>query len=150
MKESETEKSPFSAIRQVGVVVKDVDKFVEFYSSLGIGPFESSYYPPVVEKRIRGELASYKTKTRVVKMGQVDLEVIQPLEGESAQRAFLESKGEGVNHLAFFVDDLEKEVAKLTKRGLKVIQSGKMASGGGFAYFDTAAIGGIILELTQL
>ena len=149
MKEGEIEKSPFLTIGQVGVVVKDLDKFIEFYSSLGIGPFKPSDMAPTIERKVRGKVANYKTKMRVAQVGQVELEVSQPLGGECAQREFLESKGEGINHLGFFVDDLDKEVAKLTERGFKVIQSGRNAKGNKFAYFDTTAIGGIILELIQ-
>jgi len=61
----------------------------------------------------------------------------------------LETKGEGINHLGFLVDDIDREVAKLVKKGFKVISSGKFLTGGGFAYFDTGKVGGILFELIQ-
>gem|GEM_PF-3366278 len=43
----ETKRSPFSTLHHVTIVVRDVDKAVEFYESLGIGPFVD--YPPLSE-----------------------------------------------------------------------------------------------------
>ena len=61
----------------------------------------------------------------------------------------MKSKGEGINHLGFFVDDLAKETAKLEVKGFRVLYSAKFVTGGGFAYFDTDKVGGIISELVQ-
>ena len=149
MEKNQGVKLPFSGKLQVGVVVKDLDKTIEYFSSLGIGPFEPLQRPPMVERRVRGKPADYKLKIALAQLGQIQLELIQPVQGECVQNEFLESKGEGIHHLGIFVDDLEKEVAELDKQGVKVIQSGRRATGDGFAYLDTSAIGGITIELIQ-
>ena len=149
MEKSGTEKSSFSNLYQVGVIVRDMDKAVEYYQDLGIGPFESLKVSPH-DRRVYGKPADdVKNRVMHAQMGPVEFELVQPVSGESVQKEFLESRVEGINHLAFFVDDLEKEVSKLVEKGFKVISSGKRVGGGGFAYLDTGRVGGVIFELTQ-
>ena len=69
--------------------------------------------------------------------------------GQSIQNEFWEKCGEGINHLGFNVDDLEKEVAKLEKRGFKVAADGKLNGVRRFAYMDTDKVGGVLFELIQ-
>jgi 4-hydroxyphenylpyruvate dioxygenase-like putative hemolysin len=76
-------------------------------------------------------------------------ELIQPLKGKSVYSDFLEEKGEGFHHLAFIVQDLDKEVADMKNRGFKVIQTGARPKSR-WAYFDTDRIsGGCVIELIQ-
>ena len=143
-------KSPFTNVGQVGVIVRDMEKAVEYYSSLGIGPFKTlnvSRYDRRVYGKPMGD--DHKNLLLVAQMGPIELELIQPVSGDSVQKQFLETKGEGINHLGFFVDDLEKEVAKLVRKGFKVINSVKYVGGGGVAYLDTDRIGGVCFELIQ-
>jgi 4-hydroxyphenylpyruvate dioxygenase-like putative hemolysin len=80
--------------------------------------------------------------------GGLKFEIVEPLEGESIYKEFLDKKGEGIHHLAFVVDDLDAEIAKMAERGFKVIQTGQTARGK-FAYFDTDKVGGVVTELVQ-
>jgi len=143
------ENLPYMKVDQVGVIVRDMDRAVEYYQALGIGPFESLNVVPA-DRKVYGKPADdVKNLARVAQMGQLQFELIQPVSGESVQKEFLESKGEGINHLGFFVDDIDKEVAKLVEKGFKVISNGKFVGGGGFAYFDTDKVGGVQFELIQ-
>lgn len=147
MEKSGTEKSPFSKLIHVGVVVRDIDKAIKYLSSLGVGASQPSSPPgPMTEALFRGKPVDWKLKVSFAKIGQSWLELLQPIEGASSLKEFLDSKGEGVHHIAFAVDDLDKEVAKLAKRGVRVLMSGRWA-GGGFAYLETDAVGGIVIEL---
>lgn len=142
-------KSPFVKIDHIGLIVRDFDKAVEYYQSLGMGPLKSTS-PTTKEKRVRGKPADdVKNKVGLAQLGGVWVEIIQPLEGESVHTEFLKSKGEGINHVAYRVADLDKEVSNLVQRGFKVVYSGKFINGGGWAYFDMSEIGGIFLEIVQ-
>lgn len=147
--ENKAKKPPFARIDQVGVIVRDMDEAVKYYESLGIGPFKAHNVTPIGRK-VRGKPADdVKNISRAAQVGGVQFELVQPVEGKSVQREFLEGRGEGINHLAFFVDDIEKGTAELIKKGYKIISEGKFVVGGGFAYFDTDKIGGVIFELVQ-
>jgi len=149
MEKKNGEKLPFSKIDQVGIVVEDLDRAVKYYSSLGIGPFKPLHLKRI-ERTVHGRPAEgIQNRSKVAQMGSVQLELLQPVSGESVQKEFLEKRGEGVNHLGFLVDDLEREVNRLTARGFSVISSVRYSGGGGVAYLDTDRIGGVIFELIQ-
>lgn len=143
------EQSIYSRADQVGVIVRDMDRAVEYYQSLGIGPFEP-LNTMATDRKVYGKPAGdVKNKVKIAWMGPIQLELVQPVSGKSVQQEFLDKHGEGINHLGFFVDDIEKESAKLVKKGFKDVSSGKFVGGGGFAYFDTGKVGGIMFELIQ-
>jgi len=90
----------FSKAHHVGVVVRDMDKAIERYQSLGIGPFEPSKSFDVVEREFLSKPIDAKTtrlKARFTDLGPIRLELIQPLEGNSLAQKFLETNGEGIN-----------------------------------------------------
>jgi catechol 2,3-dioxygenase-like lactoylglutathione lyase family enzyme len=139
--------SPFSKLVQVGVVVKDLEKTVERLMSLGIGPFTPMHIPPDAEQWFRGKPLDAKFKISGAKLGEIVLELIQPVEGESPHQEFLDSQGEGIQHIAFAVDDLDREVARLTKQGASVLLSANLPKVR-VAYLDLGA-GGLVIELMQ-
>jgi methylmalonyl-CoA/ethylmalonyl-CoA epimerase len=139
--------SPFSKLIQVGVVVKNLDKVVERLVSLGIGPFTPMTIPDDAEQWFRDKPLDAKFKISGAKLGEIVLELIQPVEGESPHQEFLDSQGEGIQHIAFAVDDLDREVAKLTKKGVSVLLSANLRNVR-VAYLDLGA-GGLVIELIQ-
>jgi catechol 2,3-dioxygenase-like lactoylglutathione lyase family enzyme len=139
--------SPFSRLIQVGVVVKDLDKVVERLTSLGMGPFTPMTIPDDAEQWFRGKPMDAKFKISGAKLGEIMLEVIQPLEGKSPHQEFLDNHGEGIQHIAFAVDDLNREVAQLTKKGVSVLLSANLPKVR-VAYLDLGA-GGLVVELMQ-
>ncbi len=77
------------------------------------------------------------------------LEFFQPVEGESMQLAFLKKHGEGIQHMAFTVADIDAEVDDLVSQGVKLIFRADMPTGTRIAYFDTGQIGDFVIELVQ-
>lgn len=142
-------KSPFRKIDHVGMIVRDMDRAIEYYRSLGIGPFKQHTTDTRTNKTIQAEPAEFKIKIAMVDISPIKLELIQPVEGRIPQQEFLESRGEGLHHIGFLTDDLDKQVAELAGKGLKVILRVKRTTGGGVAYFDTRNPGGVIFELVQ-
>ena len=134
----------------VGVLVADLDKVAEHYQNIGLGPFAFPEGVTLVDRMVRGKAAPHtKNRAGLAQLGPTKMELVQPVSGESVQREFLDKHGEGINHIAFEVDNLEKETDELLKKGFKVISSGKFVGGGGFAYFDTDKVGGVQTELFQ-
>ena len=135
------------------LVVKDMDKAIKYFETLGLGPFPpflGGPGMPFTGKTVRGKPSDYDMDLRLAKgdIGGIGFELIQPLKGRSVYTEFLEKKGEGIHHLAFMVDDLDAEIADMEKRGFKVIQTGAMPNTR-WAYFDTDKLGGMIIELCQ-
>ena len=145
MEKINREESPFTQIHHLGVVVEDMDKAVKHYESLGIGSFEPLKLSPA-EGQLRGEPV---TSTPIISMGEVGgviVELLQPTEDKSIIKEFYENKGEGIHHIAFLVDDIDKETDKLVKKGLEVVFHQKFGQGG-CTFFDTGKVGGVFIEL---
>ena len=83
-------------------------------------------------------------------MGPIWLELIQPVSGKYIHKEFLESRGEGINHICFLVDDIEEVISIMAEAGFKAIVYQKNVGGGGMAFFDTDKVGGVIIELEEL
>jgi len=136
----------------VGVIVKDMDKAVDYYQSLGIATFlpehtfDSSTFS---DWKLYGKTPDTidKHRGRFIQIGPLALELLQPVSGESIHDEFFDSKGEGIEHICFAVDDLEEETAKLAEKGIPAIASGKGIAN--FAYFDTHRVGNVLIELVQ-
>jgi methylmalonyl-CoA/ethylmalonyl-CoA epimerase len=134
-------------VSQVGLVVRDLEKTAAFYySTFGIGPF--SIVPEVKFDGVilRGQPTNSKIKVAFADSGPLQIELIQPIEGENIYTEFLQAGNEGLHHLGFEVDDFEDMLAKFKSRGIEPIfwhNMGFMA----FAYLDTGKIGGVIVEL---
>jgi methylmalonyl-CoA/ethylmalonyl-CoA epimerase len=135
---------------QVGVVVRDIDAAKAFYERLGIGPFEEGPSGHTLERRIYGEPApDASVRGAIAQMGRIEFELLQPVSGKTIQGEFLEEHGEGVVHICAHTDDIERDIEELTGLGYEVISRGWIEDGGQFAYFDTRAVGGLVLELFQ-
>ena len=139
-------------VDQIGVIVKDLSKAVEHYTSLGIGPFETLTGIESRERMMWGKpipVDAFKVDIRIAKLGELDLELVQPIEGKSIWKDFLDTHGEGINHLGFFVDDIEKEEAAMVANGFPVMYRTRFVKGGGAAYFDTDQPGGVLFEFIE-
>jgi methylmalonyl-CoA/ethylmalonyl-CoA epimerase len=143
-------KSAFSKLHHIAIVVRNMDEAIKFYTSIGVGPFEN--YPPLkeyVKLDVPDEVGFHNVKIKVVQIGPIQIQLIQPGEGKSLYKEFLEKKGEGVYHLGFVVDDADASEAELKKLGLKVLSSGRREDGSGFSYLDTAGKGGVTLLIRK-
>jgi len=133
-------------VSQVGIVVRDIERTAEYYTStFGIGPF-SIIDVDMEGVILRGKPISTKIKAAFAQSGPLQIEFIQPVEGDNIYTEFLASKGEGLHHLGFQVDDMDAMLAELAKEGIEPIfhhNYGFMA----FAYLNTDKIGGVIFEL---
>jgi len=148
----------FPAVRQLGIVVKSIDRAVEYYSrSLGIGPWFKPKFASK-EHRLKGtELISDETNMAIAFSGKIQLELVELISGnKSIYWEHMEKHGEGIHHLGVYVSDIEKRLEALAAKGIGVLQSGIIHSGGRiggsvskYAYLDTAGTAGIIFELIE-
>ncbi len=143
-------KATFTRIMHIGLVVRDMDKTIERLTRLGIGPFKPRILPPDAKETYRGKpfIPSKRVAIQITQIGNLELELIQPINGESPHQEFLDQKGEGIQHLGFFVDDLDDSVKNLTAEGSSVMLTSQFKGGGGVAYLDLDAAG-LIVELVQ-
>ncbi|MEN8243909.1 MAG: VOC family protein [Thermodesulfobacteriota bacterium] len=148
MEQEKVLKGTETEILQVGVVVKDLDKTVDFLTALGLGPFEiSAATHPAA--RVKGKTRSYEVRLACSQQGPVQLELIEYQKGETIQKDFLDERGEGLHHILFAVNSLEETLDKFKAKGIEALQEDRFVGGGGLAYMGTDKVGGIILELIE-
>ncbi len=144
------------AITQVGIVVKDVEQVARnYWNILGIGPWDiiTAGPPEIHEREYLGKPVYYIAKIGFAKVGAVELELLEPVEGSSTYHDFLTEHGEGAHHLQYLVDSFEefdRHIKVFAKRGIPVLMGGRFGSGVRFAYMDTISPLKTILEPVKL
>jgi catechol 2,3-dioxygenase-like lactoylglutathione lyase family enzyme len=140
---------------QVGLVVSDLNAFLTMIKDLlGLDGFEVIEYPPEdiePETLYYGEPVEFKVKMAFRDFGKFQLEVVEPLEGQSVFSDFLEKNGPGLHHIRFTEPDFDRVSAELEAKGIHQIASGKGAHGSSkWAYFDTSeALQGLYIEIRK-
>jgi len=138
-------------VTQVGIVVRDIEASVERYSRVfGVEK------PPIIisdgydkaKTTFVGDPTSARAKLAFFKMGQVEIELMEPIGGPSSWQQFLEEKGEGVHHIAFVTKDTKKLVNFLGQQGIEEVQHGYF-EGGMYTFMDSAPELGVMLELLE-
>lgn len=137
---------------QIGIVVRDLERCTQMLGELfGIGPFRFIEWPNRPESKywFRGSEEQIKIRQAFAQVGPLELELIQPLEGErNAYREFLDSKGGGIHHVLFEVEDMEAVLGGLATRGISVLQAGTgIRPGTRWALLDSQEAVGFLLEL---
>jgi methylmalonyl-CoA epimerase len=144
--------SLFSTMHHIGIVVRDMEKAVDYYHSMGAGPFSLVTPIDIIERKVRGEdvpVPNWKIKEFFGKLGNVWIQLVQPVEGNSIFQEFLDTRGEGIHHFALLVDDVDKEEAELVRKGFEVIASIRLRDGCGHSIMDTVGTGGVYIEIMK-
>ena len=144
------EKNNFDKPHHICIVVKDIEKTKSYYESIGIGPWVE--YPPLVEYtklNVMDENGFFASRFVYTHIGNLQLQLVQPGEGKTIYRDFLETKGEGVFHIGFEVDDIDTVEQQLTENEMKVLANGRRDDGSGFSYLDTQEHTGVTLLVRQ-
>jgi methylmalonyl-CoA/ethylmalonyl-CoA epimerase len=137
---------------QVGIVVYDAEAAVAAWTSrFQIAPAHFVDWPPpgknLEETSIyHGRRGNFRMRLAFLQVGPVQIEFIQPLEGENIYSDFLEEHGEGLHHLLFEVEDPKAVTAGI---GAPVLQSGgsTLRPGAIWSYLDTQEMLKTIVEL---
>jgi methylmalonyl-CoA/ethylmalonyl-CoA epimerase len=144
-----------NGIVQVGFVVPDLERAVEQYWHLfGIGPWHFYTYgkPLVKHMTYHGEPADYKMRIALANTGDMRIELIEALEGDTVYADFIREHGYGIHHMAVLVEDIQSAIAQAEEAGLSMIMDGAgfgLDGDGHYAYLDTEGLIGTTLELVQ-
>lgn len=131
----------FVGVEHVGVAVKNLDEAITVYRDL-LG-FE-----------LKGihVLAEHKVKVAFVATGgQTDIELLQPLSNESPVAKTLDSRGEGIHHIAVEVENIDMVLRELKRRNVTLIDETPKpgAEGKRIAFIHPKSTKGVLLELVE-
>jgi hypothetical protein len=130
-------------INQIAIVVENLERVAENYWNIfGIGPWAIFNWesPLVYDRKYHGQTVWGREKIALVQVGGVQLELVQPVEGPSIYRDWLDEHGEGLHHMNFLVDDVDEAEKILTGQGFRSLQSGRFGpreQKGAYNYVDT-------------
>ena len=140
-----------NVICQIAIVVRDIERTAKIYADVfGMDVPDARTTDPeeISHIRYRGEPTSARAKLAFFKMGDISLELIEPVGGPSTWKEFLDEHGEGVHHIAFRIKGMDRVLAYLEGKGISAVQRGDY-TGGRYAYVDSAPSLGVILELLE-
>ena len=139
---------------QVAWVTDDIDATERLLSEqFGVGSWtripDVEFGPETT--RLRGEPVSFTAHISLGYAGDLQLELIEPVSGETIHAEFLDGHGPGLHHVCFEVDDLEDACRSAEVAGLSVLMRGSMLDGEiEFAYVDGSAAGAPYVELAKI
>jgi len=142
---------PFEKIHHIRIAVDDIDEKVKNFESIGIGPWKE--YPPLLEYTkidIPGCEGFRALRFIQTNVGDVEIQLVEPSpDHDTPQKRFLEEHGEGVYHIGFVVDDVNKGEKVLKKKGVKTTSGGRRPDQSGFNYLDTKDGAGVMLLIRK-
>ena len=135
-------------VDQVAALVPDLEAAMDAYiGSLGVR-FQV-FEVDETTSSFSGSSAQFRIRIAVALAGLSSIELIQPVSGITLYSEHLQSRGPGIHHLGFYVDDLEEAKRGLAGRGYRELLEGSIRDLGAFAYFEAPDMH-CILEPLQL
>lgn len=128
-------------VDHIGIAVKDLQEAKKFYvEKLGLTHLPED---EVVEQQ--------KVKVSFFPCGDSELELLESTSEDGPIAKFIEKNGEGVQHIALRVDNIEAALADLKEKGVRLIDEKPRYGAGGasIAFVHPKATGGILLELSE-
>ncbi|MBC8183819.1 methylmalonyl-CoA epimerase [candidate division KSB1 bacterium] len=127
-------------IDHIGIAVKSLDAQMKYYSD-------------VLGLKCTGieEVADQKVKVAMFPLGEVRIELLEPMSTDSPIARFIEKKGEGIHHIAFQVMDLNGQLVKLEERDIQLIDQEPRVGAGGhnIAFLHPKSTFGVLTELCE-
>ncbi|MBV8625509.1 MAG: VOC family protein [Herbaspirillum sp.] len=142
-------------IKQLGYVVADIEAAMQHWTEvLGVGPFYYMERVPLKNYRYRGQPYEIHNSVALANAGGVQVELIQArCDTPSMYRDFIQRGQErqsGLQHVAYWTEDFERDLAALQARGWTVGMSGEVGERGRFVYFETEYHPGTVIELSEV
>ena len=127
-------------VDHIGIAVKDMEQAKKFYTEvLGMAAMGEE----VIEQQ--------KVKVCFIPCGDSEVELLESTSPDGPVAKFIEKNGEGMQHLALRVDNIEAALADLKEQGIRLIDETPRYGAGGasIAFVHPKATGGILLELSE-
>ena len=138
-------------VTQVGIIVRDIESKARAWSEILGLPMPNIIITDTVDKtqaEYGGKSTTARAKLAFFHMGQLDVELIEPIDGPSTWKDQLDQHGDSLHHIAFHIKGMQEKVAYLASKGVPLLQRGEY-TGGRYAYLDGIAQLGTVLELLE-
>lgn len=129
-----------SHIEHLGIAVKSIKEAIPFYENvLGLKCYAQE------------EVTDQKVITAFFQVGETKIELLEGTSPESPISKFIEKRGEGIHHIAFSVDSVQKALDQAAENGVKLIdqQPRKGAEGLNIGFLHPKSTLGVLTELCE-
>jgi len=128
-------------ISHIGIAVESIEKWIGFYRDvLGLEYGGSE------------EVPEQKVRVAFLKIGESNIELLEPTSDDSPIAKFMEKRGSGIHHIAVQVDDIESALARHHEAGAQLIDNEPRigAHNMKIAFIHPKSSGGVLIELCEL
>jgi methylmalonyl-CoA/ethylmalonyl-CoA epimerase len=131
--------SAIGPIHHIGIIVSDLEAAADKYRAMGFIPGE-------IER-----VESQNIAAIAMRAGDSWIELVTPLDHDSPLGRFLDSRGEGMHHVAYLVDDIDATLASLAEAGVELIDTTSRIGLHNWrvAFIHPRACAGVLTELVQ-
>lgn len=136
---------------QIGMIVRDIETTAQAWAALLGQPVPEITITDSVDlaqTEYRGRSTPARAKLAFFPLGQVMLELIEPLGEPSTWNDQLTAHGPSLHHIAFNVQGMQERLAALAEQGIPLLQKGEY-TGGRYAYLDGTERVGAVIELLE-
>lgn len=126
-------------VDHIGIAVKDLATTLKIYEKLGLKALETE----VVEDQ--------KVKVAFLPVGDSEVELLESTAPDGPIAKYIERNGEGIQHIAFRVENLEQRLAELKEKGVRLIDEKPRRGAGGanIAFLHPKSTFGVLIELCE-
>ena len=126
-------------IDHIGIAVKNLEESSKLYELLGIASQGTE------------EVEEQKVRVSFFPIGDSEIELLESTSPDGPVAKYIEKNGEGIQHIALRVDNLEEALAELKAKGVRLIDEKPRYGAGGakIAFINPKATGGVLLELSE-
>ena len=143
----------FGEIRQVAYLVPDIEAAMDHWSRvLGVGPWYYNPKVPIRHYHYRGQTYEPHNSVALANAGGLQIELLQTRNDvPSMYRDFLRAGHQGVQHVAYWTEHFDADLARAQAAGFEVCMGGEVGEDGRFVYFeDRSALPGTTIELSEV
>ena len=138
-------------VRQNGYVVRDLDRAIEAWLAVGVGPWLLLRHLAQKGSVYRGTPTAPVVSIGFANSGELQIELIeQEDDSPSIYREFLDAGREGFHHLAWWVEDFDAVARRAAGAGWPLVHSGDTGGLAQFAYYDTGAVTSTVIEVMEM
>lgn len=127
-------------VDHIGIAVKSIEE-------------SKKLYVDILGLTVTGEetVEEQKVKVCFIPCGDSEIELLESTSPDGPVAKFIEARGEGIQHLAVRVDDIEAAIAEMKEKGMRMLDEKPRYGAGGakIAFVHPKAANGVLLELLQ-
>lgn len=127
-------------VDHIGIAVKNLDESIKFYQD-------------ILGLKLQGTEVVDEQKVRVafLPVGDTEIELLESTSEDGPIAKFIEKNGEGVQHIAFKVDDIEEAIEYMLSKGMKMIDEKPRYGAGGakIAFVHPKSSNRVLVELSE-